>query len=149
MNILNNFTRQILLLIYQLISSNLNYSKNSLDKLNKFRKFSKILILIMSLFLKISGYFKNENSLLYKIFNNRRIKNLIKVIKKIIIKLMRIEKNITNLTINKINSINNKLYISRKLINKLVRYKTPSKCLVKIIYKNLLLNHLIYNWKTK
>lgn len=149
MNILNNFTRQILLLIYQLISSNLNYSKNSLDKLNKFRKFSKILILIMRLFLKISGYFKNENSLLYKIFNNRRIKNLIKVIKKIIIKLMRIEKNITNLTINKINSINNKLYISRKLINKLVRYKTPSKCLVKIIYKNLLLNHLIYNWKTK
>lgn len=148
MNILNN-TRQILLLIYQLISSNLNYSKNSLDKLNKFRKFSKILILIMRLFLKISGYFKNENSLLYKIFNNRRIKNLIKVIKKIIIKLMRIEKNITNLTINKINSINNKLYISRKLINKLVRYKTPSKCLVKIIYKNLLLNHLIYNWKTK
>jgi len=149
LNILNNFTRQILLLIYQLISSNLNYSKNSLDKLNKFRKFSKILILIMSLFLKISGYFKNENSLLYKIFNNRRIKNLIKVIKKIIIKLMRIEKNITNLTIIKINSINNKLYISRKLINKLVRYKTPSKCLVKIIYKNLLLNHLIYNWKTK
>lgn len=148
MNILNN-TRQILLLIYQLISSNLNYLKNSLDKLNKFRKFSKILILIMRLFLKISGYFKNENSLLYKIFNNRRIKNLIKVIKKIIIKLMRIEKNITNLTINKINSINNKLYISRKLINKLVRYKTPSKCLVKIIYKNLLLNHLIYNWKTK
>ena len=58
---------------------------------------------------------------------------------------MRIEKNITNLTINKIKSINNKLYISRKLINKLVRYKTPSKCLVKIIYKNLLLNHLIYN----
>ena len=148
MNILNN-TRQILLLIYQLISSNLNYSKNSLDKLNKFRKFSKILILIMRLFLKISGYFKNENSLLYKIFNNRRIKNLIKVIKKIIIKLMRIEKNITNLTINKIKSINNKLYISRKLINKLVRYKTPSKCLVNIIYKNLLLNHLIYNWKTK
>jgi len=148
LNILNN-TRQILLLIYQLISSNLNYSKNSLDKLNKFRKFSKILILIMRLFLKISGYFKNENSLLYKIFNNRRIKNIIKVIKKIIIKLMRIEKNITNLTINKINSINNKLYISRKLINKLVRYKTPSKCLVKIIYKNLLLNHLIYNWKTK
>lgn len=148
MNILNN-TRQILLLIYQLISSNLNYSKNSLDKLNKFRKFSKILILIMRLFLKISGYFKNENSLLYKIFNNRRIKNLIKVINKIIIKLRRIEKNITNLTINKINSINNKLYISRKLINKLVRYKTPSKCLVKIIYKNLLLNHLIYNWKTK
>jgi len=148
LNILNN-TRQILLLIYQLISSNLNYLKNSLDKLNKFRKFSKILILIMRLFLKISGYFKNENSLLYKIFNNRRIKNLIKVIKKIIIKLMRIEKNITNLTINKINSINNKLYISRKLINKLVRYKTPSKCLVKIIYKNLLLNHLIYNWKTK
>lgn len=134
-----------MLLIYQLISSNLNYLKNSLDKLNKFRKFSKILILIMRLFLKISGYFKNENSLLYKIFNNRRIKNLIKVIKKIIIKLMRIEKNITNLTINKINSINNKLYISRKLINKLVRYKTPSKCLVKIIYKNLLLNHLIYN----
>lgn len=148
MNILNN-TRQILLLIYQLISSNLNYSKNSLDKLNKFRKFSKILILIMRLFLKISGYFKNENSLLYKIFNNRRIKNLIKVINKIIIKLRRIEKNITNLTINKINSINNKLYISQKLINKLVRYKTPSKCLVKIIYKNLLLNHLIYNWKTK
>ena len=134
-----------MLLIYQLISSNLNYSKNSLDKLNKFRKFSKILILIMRLFLKISGYFKNENSLLYKIFNNRRIKNLIKVINKIIIKLRRIEKNITNLTINKINSINNKLYISRKLINKLVRYKTPSKCLVKIIYKNLLLNHLIYN----
>ena len=99
----------------------------------------------MRLFLKISGYFKNENSLLYKIFNNRRIKNLIKVIKKIIIKLMRIEKNITNLTINKIKSINNKLYISRKLINKLVRYKTPSKCLVKIKYKNLLLNHLIYN----
>jgi hypothetical protein len=144
LNILNN-TRQILLLIYQLISSNLNYSKNSLDKLNKFRKFSKILILIMRLFLKISGYFKNENSLLYKIFNNRRIKNLIKVINKIIIKLRRIEKNITNLTINKINSINNKLYISQKLINKLVRYKTPSKCLVKIIYKNLLLNHLIYN----
>jgi hypothetical protein len=148
LNILNN-TRQILLLIYQLISSNLNYLKNSLDKLNKFRKFSKILILIMRLFLKISGYFKNENSLLYKIFNNRRIKNLIKVINKIIIKLRRIEKNITNLTINKINSINNKLYISQKLINKLVRYKTPSKCLVKIIYKNLLLNHLIYNWKTK
>ena len=48
---------------------------------------------------------------------------------------MRIEKNITNLTINKIKSINNKLYISRKLINKLVRYKTPSKCLVKINIK--------------
>ena len=136
---------QILLYIYKFIISNLNYLKNSLDKLNKLRKFSKILILIMRLFLKISGYFKNENSLLYKIFNNRRIKNLIKVIKKIIIKLMRIEKNITNLTINKIKSINNKLYISRKLINKLVRYKTPSKCLVKIKYKNLLLNHLIYN----
>ena len=136
---------QILLYIYKFIISNLNYLKNSLDKLNKLRKYSKILILIMRLFLKISGYFKNENSLLYKIFNNRRIKNLIKVIKKIIIKLMRIEKNITNLTINKIKSINNKLYISRKLINKLVRYKTPSKCLVKIKYKNLLLNHLIYN----
>ena len=135
MNILNNFTRQILLYIYKFIISNLNYLKNSLDKLNKLRKFSKILILIMRLFLKISGYFKNKNSLLYKIFNNRRIKNLIKVIKKIIIKLMHIEKNITNLTINKIKSINNKLYISRKLINKLVRYKTPSKCLVKINIK--------------